>query len=232
MQRILTISIVSLITVLAAPCVTAQVIQADYVHTLSKFGGEPEVLETGSHFFGSRGRYRRDVVRDGERTSEILLLETGERITMNHNMRATQRGLLDRLWEIPSRILRPRPSSRVPPADLAERQAAAGIDVQRERLGRRLIGGLVASGSRSTFTYSDGRQRVIESWLVPVSRGAGVPQRPIAVERSLLTLEADGSEIGLERMTLVSTTQVPDDDLLFAPAGQYEIQEIGPGLQR
>lgn len=224
--------IVSILAVLAAPSAAAQITQADYVHTLSEFGGQPEVLETGSHFFGSSGRYRRDMVRDGERTSEILLLETGERITMNHNMRATQRGLLDRLWEIPSRLVRPRPSSRVPPPDLFERQAAAGIDVQRERLGRRVIGGLVASGSRNTFTYHDGRQRIIESWLVPVSRGAGVPPRPIAVERSLLTLEADGSEIGLERMSLVSTRQIPDDDLLFLPSGEYEIQEIGPRGRR
>lgn len=217
---------------LALPALAAaQIVQADYTHTLSQFGGEPQVLETGSHFFGPDGQYRRDILRDGERMSEIVLLETGERITMNHDMRAAQRGLLDRLWEIPSRLIRPRPTQRLRP-DIEQLRATSGVDTQRERLGRRTIGGLVVSGSRNTLTYPDGRQRIIETWLMPHGHADGLRPWPVMVEQTLLTLEADGSEIGREELRLVSTVQAPDPGSLFVPAGDYEVQNLGPRRTR
>ena len=73
--------LVAALLALTAPA-SAQVIRADYEHTRSEFGGEPMLVEAGSHFFADDGRYRHDrlEVASGELISEIRLPRTRERI--------------------------------------------------------------------------------------------------------------------------------------------------------
>lgn len=68
-------TVLAVVLVVLTASASAQVFRADYQHTRSKFGGEPMLVETGSHFFAADGRYRHDrlVVADGELVSEIRL---------------------------------------------------------------------------------------------------------------------------------------------------------------
>ena len=83
---------------LTAPA-SAQVIRADYQHTRSQFGGEPMLVESGSHFFADDGRYRHDRLEmaSGELVSEIRLPRTRERIVMRRQAQAPV-GFAARAW--------------------------------------------------------------------------------------------------------------------------------------
>ena len=111
------------------------VLRLDYVDTRAA-GGETEVLEEGSLYFAPDGRFRHDVERRGERTTEIMLPLSEERVTMNHAERTAVRGWLHGSW----------------PAASAEPRAPRSRCSRTNRRGGRWGAGAVSSSSCRRFS--------------------------------------------------------------------------------
>lgn len=87
MRRFLAVVV---LLVLAAAATSQMVLRLNYVDTRTA-DGETEVLEEGSLYFAPDGRFRHDVERPGERTTEIMLPLSEERVKMNHAERTAVR---------------------------------------------------------------------------------------------------------------------------------------------
>lgn len=208
-----------------ASCAAAQeIVKLDYVRSRALMGGEAEVLDEGSLWFAADGRFRRDVQRHGERTTEILLPDSRQRITMNHALQVVQSGAVDGRWPIPSRYVPARPSLMLPKHLLPEVSPEARRYMRHTSLGRRDIGGIVASGSRNARVLPDGRQTIIDTWLTPLDRAVPIP---IKVEEVVVSRDADGVEVFREQMHVVSFAKVPLTESFFKPVSTYEAQNVG-----
>ena len=217
-------ALISAASLILTPSVAAQeVVKADYVLSRALMGDEAEILEEGSLYFAADGRFRRDVQRRGEMLTEILLAESRQRITMNHSLQVVQLGAIDGQWPIPSRYVPARPPQTLPGHRLPDVPPEARRYMQYESLGRRVIGGIVASGSRSARVLPDGRQTIMDAWLTPLSRTAPVP---ITVEEVAVSYDADGRETYRRQMQVISTARIPLDESLFEPVRTYEVQEM------
>ena len=226
MKRILmNWALVGIASLALTPWASAQeMVKADYVLSRALMGGEAEILEEGSLYFAG-GRFRRDIQRRNELTTEILLSESRQRITMNHWLQVVQLGALEGRWPIPSRYLPDRPPQTLPGHRLPDVAPEERRYMQYETLGRRGIGGIIATGSRSARVLPDGRRAIIDIWLTPLSRTTPVP---IKVEQVMVSYAADGSEVFREQMQIISTARIPLDESLFEPVGTYEVQEVTP----
>ena len=215
---------VVLLLVLAAAAISQMVLRLDYVDTRAA-GGETEVLEEGSLYFAPDGRFRHDVERRGERTTEIMLPLSEERVTMNHAERTAVRGWLHGSW--PAASAEPRPEIPMQPDESAWRTVGrgrllrepGGPENTNEGLGRREIGGVGTTGSRPTSTWT-GWRRVEDTWLTSLSRQLGIP---VTLERTIRVVR-DGAVSVEERRRVTATVQVPLDEDLFSVAEGYEVE--------
>ncbi|MCY4505653.1 MAG: hypothetical protein OXG35_01635 [Acidobacteria bacterium] len=191
---------------------SAQVIRADYQHTQSKFGGEPILVEAGSHFVAADGRYRHDrlEVASGELVSEIRLPRTRERIVMRRQAQAPV-GWLTRAWNFANAL------ANVLRYGLPSHDYDTAVE-RRENLGERLIGDLTVRGLRAVVDYETGWRSTREIWLT--SHDA---LWPFALESSFVTTDEDGRLIGVEELRVTSTERIPLDEALFEASGDREV---------
>ena len=198
---------------------SAQVIRADYQHTRSQFGGEPMLVESGSHFFAADGRYRHDKLEmvSGELVSEIRLPRTHERIVMRRQAQAPM-GFAARAWgfvnSLVNVLLYGRPSYDY---DTAVES--------RENLGQRLIGELAVEGLRIVVDFETGWRATREIWLTSFHDGA---LWPFALESNFVTTDEDGRSIGVHELRVISTERLPLDEALFEASGDREVFEFVP----
>ena len=203
---------------LTAPA-SAQVIRADYQHTRSQFGGEPMLVESGSHFFAADGRYRHDKLEmvSGELVSEIRLPRTHERIVMRRQAQAPL-VFAARAWgfvnSLVNVLLYGRPSYEY---DTAVES--------RENLGQRLIGELAVEGLRIVVDFETGWRATREIWLTSFHDGA---LWPFALESNFVTTDEDGRSIGVHELRVISTERLPLDEALFEASGDREVFKFVP----
>ena len=170
MRRFLAVVV---LLVLAAAAISQMVLRLDYVDTRAA-GGETEVLEDGSLYFAPDGRFRHDVQRRGERTTEIMLPLSEERVTMNHAERTAVRGWLHGSW--PAASAEPRPEIPMQPDESAWRSTWTGgrpvEDAWLTSLSRQL--GIPVTLERTIRVVRDGavsveeRRRVTATVQVPL----------------------------------------------------------------
>ena len=196
---------------LTAPA-SAQVIRVDYQHTQSKFGGEPMLVEAGSHFFADDGRYRHDrlEVVSGELVSEIRLPSSRERIVMRRQAQAPV-GWPARAWGFVNAL------ANVLRYGLPSYDYDTAVET-RENLGERLIGELTVRGLRAAVDYENGWRSTREIWLT--SRDA---LWPFALESSFVTTDENGRSIGVQEMRVTSTERIALDEVLFEASGDREV---------
>lgn len=198
---------------LTAPA-SAQVVRADYQHTRSQFGGEPMLVEAGSHFFADDGRYRHDRLEmaSGELVSEIRLPGTRERIVMRRQAQAPV-GLAARAWGFVNSLLNVLRYGR-PSHDYDTAVES------RENLGERLVGELAVEGLRAVVDFETGWRATREIWLTSFHDDA---LWPLALESSFVTTDEDGRSMGVHELRVISTERIPLDEALFEASGDREV---------
>ena len=196
---------------LTAPA-SAQVIRADYQHTRSQFGGEPMLVEAGSHFFADDGRYRHDRLDmvSGELVSEIRLPRTRERVVMRRQAQAPV-GFAARAWGFVDSLV------NVLRYGLPSHDYDTAVE-SRENLGERLIGELAVEGLRAVVDFETGWRSTREIWLIHDDA-----LWPFALESSFVTTDGDGRSIGVDELRVISTARLPLDEALFEASGDREV---------
>ena len=207
----------ALFVALGSTAQAQNVIQADFIETMTHKASGRTMTVTGSHFFSMTGdgAYRIDRLIAGERTSEIWLPGSQERITINHTLSVAQRGSWTQLWNVPSRNARGGPRRQLLPM-LPSPGSGVGGEVAVSQ-GQRAVGPLLLTGDTGMRGES-----TVESWFVAPGTIPGLAVVPVLEET------VDGPNATVE-MRLTSVTRVANAPSLFeAPPGLPVEQMTGP----
>ena len=156
------------------------------------------------YFLATDGRLRIDKTTiEGDRTSEILLPASRERIVLNHNARSAVRA-------------RDNSQLSAPPAGEPPEGLGSPPPSPAQSLGPRTIGPLTLIGFISHTPTSDGAT-VLNEWWIWASRGA--PPQIIEMKSTGPDGNVDDRHITVARRTTLS------DDVFQIPSA-YSVREI------
>ncbi len=209
--------------VLLAASVEAQpisVLRLDFVREVTDADGNQTVIEQGHHFIADDGAYLMDKVSNGERISEIWHPANGERVVVNHDLRLAVRGPLDGNWPIPAtQALTVQPVMPSPPV-MPSRPGAGRPHLGQLRfpvpavdsLGERVIGALMATGSRQIIPPSAYQaEQVIETWIW----AHAAARKPVVLEKSVT------GPLGVDALRVTGATRILVSPAVFQPPPGY-----------
>ena len=205
------------------------VLRLDFVREVTDADGNRTVIEQGHHFIADDGAYLMDKVSNGERISEIRHPANGERVVVNHDLRLAVRGPLDGNWPIPATlaltvqpvmpsppVMPPRPGAGQPHLGQL-RFAVPAVD----SLGERVIGALMATGSRQIIPPSAYQaEEVIETWIW-VNAAA---RKPVVLEKSVTR------PLGVDALRVTGTTRTLVSPAVFQPPPGYVERDFASRL--
>lgn len=210
---------------------SVSVLRLDFVREMTEGNGNRTVIEQGHHFITDGGAYLMDKVSNGERISEIWLPARGERVVVNHDLRFAIRGSLDGNWPIPtSQALTVQPVTPSPPV-IPSRPGAGRPHLGRmpfsvppvDSLGERVIGSLIATGSRQIIPPSAFQEeQVIETWIWANSAA----RKPVVLEKSVT------GPLGTDVMRVTGTARIDVSPAVFQPPPGYVERDFRPNRQR
>lgn len=222
MSRIRSASAVFVLLLAAsAEAQPVSVLRLDFIREMTDADGNRTVVEQGYHFIADDGSYLMDKLSNGERVSEIWRPARAERVVVNHDLRLAVRGPLDGDWPIPApRGLTVQPVAPTTPPLMPRSPRAGRPHLGQLRfpappvdsLGERVIGALVATGSRQIVPPSAHEpEQAIETWIWANSAA----RRPVVLERIVR------GPLGVDVMRVTGVTRVMVSPAVFQPPPGY-----------